>query len=44
MIIAGMRLGSSRIDLRVKRHNGTVSLDTPRVSGSGIRVSVVYAS
>ena len=38
-----LHLGSSRLDLRVRRHNGTVSLDTPRVSG-GIRVSVVYSS
>jgi glycogen debranching enzyme len=38
-----LRLGSSLVDLRVRRHNDTVSLDTPRISG-GIRVSVVYSS
>jgi hypothetical protein len=31
------------VDLRVRRHNQSVSLDTPRVEG-GIRVSVVFSS
>ena len=34
---------TSSVDLRVRRHKDTVSLDTPRISG-GIRVSVVYSS
>jgi len=38
-----LRLGSSFVDLRIRRHNETVSLDTPRISG-GIRVSIVYSS
>ena len=42
-MLRNVQLGSSRIDLRVRRHNDTVSLDTPRISG-GIRVSVVYSS
>jgi hypothetical protein len=29
------------VDLRVRRHGKTVSLDTPRISG-GIRVSIVH--
>jgi len=43
VMLRNLQLGSSRIDLRVRRHNDTVSLDTPRIEG-GIRVSVVYAS
>jgi len=43
VMLRNVQLGSSRIDLRVRRHNDTVSLDTPRISG-GIRVSVVYSS
>jgi glycogen debranching enzyme len=38
-----LRLGSSSVDLRVRRHNHTVSLDTPRISGD-IRVSIVFTS
>jgi glycogen debranching enzyme len=38
-----LRLGSSRVDLRVRRHRDTVSLDTPRISGN-IQVSVVFSS
>ena len=41
--LRNLQLGGSRVDLRVRRHNDTVSLDTPRISG-GIRVSVVYSS
>ncbi len=33
-----LQLGSSYVDLRVRRHNETVSLDTPSISG-GIQVS-----
>jgi glycogen debranching enzyme len=43
VMLRNLQLGSSRIDLRVRRHNDTVSLDTPRIDG-GIRVSVVYSS
>jgi len=41
--LRNLQLGSSFVDLRVRRHNETVSLDTPRISG-GIRVSIVYSS
>ena len=41
--LRNLQLGGSRVDLRVRRHNDTVSLDTLRISG-GIRVSVVYSS
>jgi glycogen debranching enzyme len=37
-----LQLSSSRVDLRVRRHGKTVSLDTPRISG-GIRVSVLFS-
>jgi glycogen debranching enzyme len=43
VMLRNLQLGSSRVDLCVRRHNDTVSLDTPRVDG-GIRVSVVYSS
>jgi glycogen debranching enzyme len=43
VILRNIQLGSSRADLRVRRHNNTVSLDTPRIAG-GIRVSVIYSS
>jgi glycogen debranching enzyme len=43
VMLRNLQLGSSRMDLRVRRHNDTVSLDTPRIDG-GIRVSVVYSS
>jgi len=38
-----LRLGSSSVDLRVRRHGETVSLDTPRIRGN-IRVSIVFSS
>ncbi len=38
-----LRLGPSSVDLRVRRHGNTVSLDTPRISGD-IRVAVVFAA
>jgi glycogen debranching enzyme len=41
--LRNLQLGSSRVDLRVRRHDGNVSLDTLRVEG-GIRVSVVLSS
>ena len=43
VMVRNLRLGSSLVDLQVRRHGDTVSLDTPRISG-GIRVSVVYSS
>jgi glycogen debranching enzyme len=43
VILRNLRLGSSSVDLRVRRHNDTVSLDTPRISGN-IRVSIVFSS
>jgi len=43
VILRNLQLGSSRVDLRVRRHNETVSLDTPRAAGD-IRVSIVYSS
>ena len=39
VILRDLQLGSSRVDLRVRRHNETVSLDTPRITGK-IRVSL----
>jgi glycogen debranching enzyme len=36
-----LQLGAAYMDLRVRRHGETVSLDTPRISG-GIRVSIVH--
>jgi len=38
-----LRLSSSSVDLRVRRHGDTVSLDTTRISGD-IRVSIVFSS
>jgi len=43
VILRDLRLGSSSVDLRVRRHKDTVSLDTPRISGD-IRVSIVFSS
>ncbi|HEX4409228.1 MAG TPA: amylo-alpha-1,6-glucosidase [Xanthobacteraceae bacterium] len=43
VILRGLRLGSASVDLRVRRHGDTVSLDTPRISGD-IRVSIVFSS
>ena len=38
-----LQLASSSVDLRIRRHGETVSLETPRISGD-IRVSVVFSS
>jgi glycogen debranching enzyme len=38
-----LQLASSSVDLHVRRHGHTVSLDTPRINGD-IRVSVVFSS
>jgi glycogen debranching enzyme len=43
VILRNLQLGPSSVDLRVRRHNDTVSLDTPRISGD-IRVSIVFSS
>jgi glycogen debranching enzyme len=43
VVLRDLQLGSSSVDLRVRRHNNTVSLDTPRISGD-IRVSIVFTS
>jgi glycogen debranching enzyme len=41
--LRNLRLGSSSVDLRVRRHGETVSLDTPRIHGN-IRVSIVFSA
>jgi glycogen debranching enzyme len=38
-----LRIGSSSVDLRVRRYNDTVLLNTPRISGD-IQVSIVFSS
>jgi len=43
VILRNLQLGSASVDLRVRRHGDTVSLDTPRISGD-IRVSIVFSS
>ena len=43
VMLRNLQLGSSYVDLRVRRHNQTVSLDTPRISGR-IRVSIIHSS
>jgi glycogen debranching enzyme len=43
VFLRNLQLGSSSVDLRVRRHRDTVSLDTPRISGD-IRVSIVFSS
>jgi len=43
VILRDLRLFSSSVDLRVRRHGETVSLDTTRISGD-IRVSIVFSS
>jgi glycogen debranching enzyme len=43
VILRDLELGSSSVDLRVRRHNETVSLDTPRTRGD-IGVSIVFSS
>jgi glycogen debranching enzyme len=43
VILRDLRLGAASVDLRVRRHGKTVSLDTPRISGD-IRVSIVFSS
>ena len=43
VILRDLRLYSSSVDLRVRRHGDTVSLDTTRINGD-IRVSIVFSS
>jgi glycogen debranching enzyme len=43
VILRNLQLGKSSVDLRVRRHRDTVSLDTPQIKGD-IRVSVVFSS
>jgi glycogen debranching enzyme len=43
VMLRDLRLGSSSVDLRVRRYNDTVLLDTPRISGD-IQVSIVSSS
>ncbi len=43
VMLRDLRLGSSSVDLRVRRYNDTVLLDTPRISGN-IQVSIVFSS
>jgi glycogen debranching enzyme len=43
VVLRDLRLSTSSVDLRVRRHGDTVSLDTPRISGD-IRVSIVFSS
>ncbi len=42
VMLRNLQLGSSRIDLCVRRNNDTVSIDTPRIDG-GVGVSVIYS-
>ena len=43
VMLRDLRLGSASVDLRVRRHGDTVSLDTPRINGQ-IRVSIVFSA
>jgi glycogen debranching enzyme len=43
VLLRDLQLGSASVDLRVRRHGKTVSLDTPRINGD-IRVSIVFSS
>ncbi|HZC55030.1 MAG TPA: amylo-alpha-1,6-glucosidase [Xanthobacteraceae bacterium] len=43
VVLRDLRLSSSSVDLRVRRHGDSVSLDTPRISGN-IQVSIVFSS
>ncbi len=43
MFLRNLQLGTSNVDLRIRRHRDTISLDTPRIDGD-IRVSVVFSS
>lgn len=43
VVLHNLQLGPSSVDLRVRRHRDTVSLDTLRIDGA-IRVSIVFSS
>jgi glycogen debranching enzyme len=43
VLLRDLRLGTSSVDLRVRRHGHTVSLDTPKIQGD-IRVSIIFTS
>jgi hypothetical protein len=43
VMLRNLQLGAGSVDLRVRRHRNTVSLDTPRINGD-IRVSVVFSA
>jgi len=43
VVLHNLTLGSASVDLQVRRHGDTISLDTPRISGN-IHVCVVFSS
>jgi glycogen debranching enzyme len=43
VILRDLRLGAASIDLRVRRHSGTVSVDSLRINGD-VRVSILFSS
>ena len=43
VVLRDLRLSSASVDLRVRRHGDSVSLDTPQIRGD-IRVSIVFSS
>ena len=43
VVLRDLRLASSSVDLRLRRHGETISLDTIRIRGN-IRVSIVFSS
>ncbi len=43
VILRNLQLASASVDLRIRRHRDTISLDTPRITGN-IRVAVVFSS
>jgi glycogen debranching enzyme len=42
VVLRDLRLGSSSVDLRLRRHGETIALETTRISGH-IRVSIVFS-
>jgi glycogen debranching enzyme len=43
VVLRNLQLGTACVDLRVRRHRDTVSLDTPQISGD-VEVSVVFSA
>jgi glycogen debranching enzyme len=43
VILLDLQLGTASIDLRVRRHSGTVSVDSLRINGD-VRVSILFSS